>query len=115
MRRCGTLDAETLRLVLATGAPAVKIIQNNGAEAGQIVFHCHFHVLPKYSTSDSAANSKDMVTPAAAKAILAKMHACDAGGDTPSSTPADRNAARLVMADVGTFIAAPRPRFKEQS
>jgi len=33
----------------ATGCPAYNIIQNNGAEAHQAVFHVHFHIIPKYT------------------------------------------------------------------
>ena len=32
----------------ATGARAYNVLQNNGAEAHQAVFHVHFHVIPKY-------------------------------------------------------------------
>lgn len=31
-----------------TGAKAYNILQNNGSEAHQAVFHVHFHVIPKY-------------------------------------------------------------------
>lgn len=27
-------------------APGVRIVQNNGSEAGQVIFHIHFHVIP---------------------------------------------------------------------
>jgi histidine triad (HIT) family protein len=38
------------RAVLSvTGASAYNILQNNGAEAHQAVFHVHFHVIPKTS------------------------------------------------------------------
>ncbi len=30
-----------------TGATAYNILQNNGAEAHQAVFHVHFHIIPK--------------------------------------------------------------------
>jgi histidine triad (HIT) family protein len=33
----------------ATGATAYNILQNNGAEAHQAVFHVHFHIIPKPS------------------------------------------------------------------
>jgi len=36
----------------ATGATAVNIWQNNGADAGQTVFHPHFHIVPR--TKDDA-------------------------------------------------------------
>ena len=32
----------------ATGARAFNVLQNNGAEAHQAVFHVHFHIIPKY-------------------------------------------------------------------
>lgn len=31
----------------ATGADGTNIVMNNGAAAGQIVFHCHIHVIPR--------------------------------------------------------------------
>jgi histidine triad (HIT) family protein len=31
----------------ATGAAAFNVLQNNGAEAHQAVFHVHFHIIPK--------------------------------------------------------------------
>jgi len=33
----------------ATGAPGVNIISNSGADAGQTVFHPHFHIIPRTS------------------------------------------------------------------
>jgi histidine triad (HIT) family protein len=33
----------------ATGAKAYNILQNNGREAHQAVFHVHFHVIPRYA------------------------------------------------------------------
>jgi len=32
----------------ATGCPAMNLLNNCGALAGQMVFHAHFHVLPRY-------------------------------------------------------------------
>eukprot|EP00621_Florenciella_sp_RCC1693_P016527 CAMPEP_0182534514 /NCGR_PEP_ID=MMETSP1323-20130603/15902_1 /TAXON_ID=236787 /ORGANISM="Florenciella parvula, Strain RCC1693" /LENGTH=182 /DNA_ID=CAMNT_0024744537 /DNA_START=14 /DNA_END=562 /DNA_ORIENTATION=+ len=46
----------------ATGAPAARVISNVGPEAGQIVFHTHFHIIPRHTKDASWANSKDMVT-----------------------------------------------------
>ncbi|MEE8169212.1 MAG: HIT family protein, partial [Phycisphaerae bacterium] len=37
-----------VRAVLdATGAPALNVLQNNGAESGQAVGHVHFHLIPR--------------------------------------------------------------------
>lgn len=36
----------------ATGATAYNILQNNGAEAHQAVFHVHFHIIPRFPGSD---------------------------------------------------------------
>ncbi len=33
----------------ATGATAYNILQNNGADAHQVVMHVHFHVIPKHA------------------------------------------------------------------
>ena len=35
-------------VLAATGARAFNVLQNNGAEAHQAVFHVHFHIIPKY-------------------------------------------------------------------
>ena len=32
----------------ATGSTAYNILQNNGAEAHQVVDHVHFHIIPKF-------------------------------------------------------------------
>jgi len=35
-------------VLAATGARAYNVLQNNGAEAHQAVFHVHFHIIPKF-------------------------------------------------------------------
>ena len=35
-------------VIRATGATAYNVLQNNGAEAHQAVFHVHFHIIPKH-------------------------------------------------------------------
>lgn len=35
----------------ALGARGVRVVQNNGAAAGQVVFHAHFHAIPFYGVS----------------------------------------------------------------
>ena len=37
----------------ALGCDGVNIVQNNGKEAGQTVFHLHFHLIPRYKGKDT--------------------------------------------------------------
>ena len=37
----------------ATGIEGIRIVQNNGRDAGQVVFHLHFHVIPMKPLSQS--------------------------------------------------------------
>ncbi|GAB6947561.1 HIT family protein [Vulcanisaeta sp. JCM 16161] len=38
--------AVAMAVIKALNVPGVRIVQNNGAEAGQVIFHLHFHVIP---------------------------------------------------------------------
>src|SRR5262245_1228378 len=33
-------------VIAATGAPGLNILQNNGQESGQAIFHVHIHLIP---------------------------------------------------------------------
>jgi histidine triad (HIT) family protein len=33
----------------ATGAEAVNVVSNNGPDAGQTIFHIHWHVIPRFA------------------------------------------------------------------
>lgn len=35
-------------VLAATGATSFNVLQNNGAQAHQAVFHVHFHIIPKH-------------------------------------------------------------------
>eukprot|EP01061_Rhynchopus_euleeides_P028365 TRINITY_DN4620_c0_g1_i2.p2 TRINITY_DN4620_c0_g1~~TRINITY_DN4620_c0_g1_i2.p2 ORF type:complete len:200 (+),score=70.04 TRINITY_DN4620_c0_g1_i2:296-895(+) len=63
----------------ATGAPGVNIVQNNGAAAGQVVFHTHFHVIPRSEKDEVVmmAGPKDskMLSQEAASPLLDKIKA----------------------------------------
>jgi len=36
-------------IVLATSAAGVNVSTNNGAAAGQVIFHWHYHVIPRFT------------------------------------------------------------------
>lgn len=55
----------------ATGATAYNILQNNGAEAHQAVFHVHFHIIPKQGGSGLGIGWKPGTLDAAAGRDLA--------------------------------------------
>jgi diadenosine tetraphosphate (Ap4A) HIT family hydrolase len=40
------------RVAKALGAENYNLLQNNGALAGQTVFHAHFHLIPKWSDDE---------------------------------------------------------------
>lgn len=42
----------TRAVLAATGAPALNVLQNNGREAGQVVDHVHFHLIPRRPGDD---------------------------------------------------------------
>lgn len=41
-------------IMQASGASAYNVLQNNGSEAHQAVFHVHFHIIPKFTGEASA-------------------------------------------------------------
>ena len=49
----------------ATNCEGINILNNNGEEAGQTVFHCHIHIIPRYSNDSfkiefsSSSNTKE--------------------------------------------------------
>ena len=59
----------------ATGCDGVNIVQNNGASAGQMVFHVHFHVLPRWEGDGlvKLGKSGDMIAKEDALALLRAM------------------------------------------
>ena len=75
---CGRVLPRLARAVMAaTGARAYNVLQNNGPEAHQAVFHVHFHIIPKYDDASGlgigwpAGKLNDGA--ALAQAIVAKL------------------------------------------
>jgi histidine triad (HIT) family protein len=61
----------------ATGADGVNIVQNSGKAAGQVVFHCHFHVIPRFDSDQKpiafGASRKSMISGDEAASVLSRM------------------------------------------
>lgn len=41
-----------------TGAQSYNILQNNGSDAGQVVEHVHFHIIPRFKDRGENVNDK---------------------------------------------------------
>lgn len=60
----------------ALGATGFKVVQNNGASAGQSVFQVHFHVIPTYDGVKLKTGSDESEdSPAELEAVAAKLRA----------------------------------------
>lgn len=59
----------------ATGAPGIMLAQFNGAEAGQTVFHIHFHIIPRLHGAELRLHARDMVKPETLEPLAAKIRA----------------------------------------
>lgn len=57
------------------GAEGVNVIQNNGASAGQVVPHIHFHVIPRFAADGHHWNwaAKKYDSPAEMEALAVKI------------------------------------------
>jgi len=81
------VDDETLAAVMRTvrkiapavrdavGAHGVHINSNHGAAAGQIVFHLHFHIIPRHNRSEFTFWPKQESTPVEFDGIAEKIRA----------------------------------------
>lgn len=54
----------------ASGAPAVQVISNAGAAAGQVVMHTHVHVVPRFGGEVGLEGASAMIEPEEAEACL---------------------------------------------
>jgi len=63
-------------VLAATGASAYNVLQNNGAEAHQAVFHVHFHIIPRVGEQGLGIGwQAGELAPERAAELLERMHA----------------------------------------
>ena len=60
----------------ALNAPGVVIVQQNGAAAGQTIFHLHIHIIPRHAGVDLTFHGKQMVKPDVLEPVAAKIRNC---------------------------------------
>jgi histidine triad (HIT) family protein len=61
-------------VMAATGCTAYNVLQNNGAEAHQAVFHVHFHIIPRTDTAGLGIGWRPgKLDPAEAQQLAAKV------------------------------------------
>ena len=51
-RAFGVAKMIAKKMTEVTGCDGINIVQNNGIEAGQTVFHFHIHIIPRYAGED---------------------------------------------------------------
>ena len=59
----------------ATGNGAIRLVQNNGADAGQVIFHVHVHVIPM-KAGDHLRFENRLRTPVLLDADAARIRSC---------------------------------------
>lgn len=66
------IAAEFAKLWARLGAPGVNIVTNAGKEAGQIVFHFHVHVIPRWG-NNLAWHGREEIREEVAKEVVEKL------------------------------------------
>lgn len=81
------VDADDLAAVMATtqkiaravlgafDAQGVTILQANESAAGQVVFHLHFHIMPRYDGEPMAPPASKMAAPEELEAVADQLRA----------------------------------------
>jgi len=55
------------------GAPGVNVVTNSGRPAGQVIFHFHVHVIPRWSGGSFRWSSRHELTAEEAEEVIAEL------------------------------------------
>ena len=55
------------------GAPGVNILANDGAQAGQMIFHFHVHVIPRWRGDPLSFHGRREISPEEAREVLSML------------------------------------------
>lgn len=66
---------------VALDVPGVQVVQMNGPEAGQTVFHCHFHVIPRRADAPLRAHAGGAEDPEKLRVLAERIRAVLAAHD----------------------------------
>ncbi len=69
-------------IVKALGPDGVRIVQFNGAPAGQTVFHLHFHIIPVYESAALKRHAGEKADMAQLESLAEKIRAALAQDET---------------------------------
>jgi len=84
-----TLQTVARGVTRAMGTGHYNLVLNNGERAGQVVFHVHFHIIPRYEGDPFLERGSSRSLPEVAAGIRAALRALPQSERVPGRVPED--------------------------